>query len=486
MNDRILHYTQDKIDENFKIFGIDRNKKTEIGTTNVSYEELNEELTRLVLLTKNELFIGDKFHSLFIFGPTGVGKTEIISQLAQKHDFIYHKLEVQKVPIEILQGFPYLKDTADGKVAKLAPSTILPPSNHPGNWILHLDEFNKADVDKMAAIMNLVLTGELGGSADFDGEKSIKYRLPRKTLIIGSGNIKSQQNVQNLNMISAMDTATSERWHRTCFLDYNSVSWLSNFAMKPYEFKEQKLSTRIPDIITNFVIDRALDDNNKAAFLMPIVSGSKEGSEVERTTSPRAWTLVADNMILDAFIKVAQMSAEDRKNLEAKTETTALDAYLRNPQNQIDLFSKQVYEFGLDGRQIVKEVISRYIYFSENRIMPDDVVNNYRSIRNRVQAVKDKKGIILYVLLGVGYFIDASKSIDAKMAALNISTYVEDTNISAEDIVAFIHILDYSKNNNAHEVHQNLMDISERYRNSFAGYSYTGAKEISVTKTKKK
>jgi hypothetical protein len=302
MNTKLFHDIQKQINDGFQNYGINKDLSYDIKSTNITYQELEVEIRRIMNHTRDNLFIGNKFHSFFIYGPTGNSKTELVEQIAKEQNFIYHKLEIQKVPIEILQGFPYLVENNDGTIAKLAPSTILPPSNDDRCFVLHFDEFNKADADKMAAVMNLILTGELGGSADFDGEKSIKYTLPRKTVIIGTGNTKCQEAVENLNIVSQMDTATSERWHRSCFLDYNAEGWLENFAFKPFEFKNQKLDTRIPTIILNFIIDKTLDSNdNKEVFLIPIISGSEEGMETERTTSPRAWTLVADAMIVDGY-----------------------------------------------------------------------------------------------------------------------------------------------------------------------------------------
>ena len=428
---------------------------------------------------------GDK--KRFLLGDFTVAhNTEITEQLAKQEDCIYHKLEIQKVPVEILQGFPYLENmNGDGKVALLAPSTILPPSNDDRTWVLHFDEFNKADADKMAAVMNLVLTGELGGSASFDKTvgKSVKYRLPRKTVIIGTGNPKIQDNVENMNVVNQMDTATSERWHRTAFLGYNAESWMRVYASKPFVFKGQKLSSRIPGIVLNYILDKTLDEgNNEVAFTIPIISGSEEGAETERTTSPRAWTLVANAMIMDGFEEFCKLNIEKTNELEKLANeygTNSFDMYMKDPVNQMRLLSKQVYEFGLNGKDIVKEIISRYIYFAENRVLPEDVLFRYEKVRERIKKLSEKRGVILYLLLGVGYYLDTAKEFnDIETSAIFISTYFEDNSISAEDIVAFIQILYLSNNIVCKDMHDKLFDISEKYRASFSGYFYTGEKEL--------
>jgi len=488
MNSTIFHEVQKTINKGFEVFPSKIIEKR-LHNHEVNYPELEKEIRSLIQYTKNDYFIGDKYHSIFIFGPTGVGKTEIIANIAQSEGCVYHKLELQKVPIEILQGFPYLKEIelGNGKstVAKLAPSTILPPTNDERVWILHFDEFNKADADKMAAVMNLVTTGELGGSADYDEEekKSVKYKLPRRTIIIGSGNPKEQDNVENLNIVNSMDNATSERWHRTLTLPYNADSWIESFAIKSFKVFDHVLSSRVPPIILNFILDKTMDDGKKdAAFTIPIIAGSEEGLEIERTTSPRSWTLVGDRMIVDGYYRFKNLSKKElTKYLTAakNNESDPFDEYFNDPQNQVDLFSEQVYEFGIKGKQIVKDVISRYIYFAENRVLPEDVINNYKQVRAKIKKISEKKGVILYLLLGIGYQIESYEKLDnVERVAINISTFIEDNDIPAEDLVAFIQTIDQSPKEHPHELHDVLYDISEKYKNAFSGYFHTSDKDI--------
>lgn len=474
----IFNNLQKKIGNDFNLLQDEKLELGEIPKTILDYETFIKELRQLIKYTKEGQFIDDNHYSFFVFGETGSGKTKIIEDISKEEHCIYHKLEIQKVPVEILQGFPYLTDieTEKGKmkVAKLAPSTILPPSDDKRTWVLHLDEFNKADSDKMAAVMNLVLTGELGGSADYNEieGKSIKYKLPRKTVIIGSGNTKEQENIENMNIVSGMDTATSERWHRTAYLPYNAESWLESFALKEYNYFEEKLTTRIPGIIINFILDKVLENGNIAEpFLIPIISGSEDGMESERTTSPRAWTLVADMMYL-------QMYNDYKEN----KEKMSFSSFVKNPNNQIKYLKKQVYEFGLKGDEIITDIISRYIYFAENRILPFDILNDYINNREKVKKLKEKKGVILYLFLGVAYFINDKKEdlIDDELKkwAISLSTFIQDCDIPSEDIVAFIQALKGSDKNNSERFNEFMIKISERYKNAYGGYYHTSIAEL--------
>jgi hypothetical protein len=344
----------------------------------------------------------------------------------------------------------------------------------------------------MAAIMNLALSGEIGGSADFDEAtgKSTKYKLPQKTIIIGTGNFRSQDNIENLNMVNTMDTATSERFHRTVYLKYNAKSWLKNFAMKQYQFriKDQwyTLLSRIPPIILNFVMNKALEQGNEAPFTIPVVTNPQEGGG-ERTTSPRAWTIVGDNMILDALSAYEKLGENRREYGELSwklfgTYDRAFDIFFQNPYNQIEFFSKNTPEFGLKGRDIIQEVIESYIHFAKDRIVPEDVILNYAKNRERIKTLKPKIGFILYLLISIGNYIATSTmdEEDVRMGVVNISTFIEDVAIQVEDLAVFIHILVSAKAKNkiASIFHDMLYAANQRYKSSFTDFYYINGAEI--------
>jgi hypothetical protein len=489
--DSTFYDIQAKINFGFDKFKFSKDKKVDLSPVEVTYEELREELVRLIRLTKNKRKF-ENFHSLFIYGPTGVGKTEICKAIAEAEGCIYHKLEIQKIPIEEFEGFPYLEDREGKKVTRLAHPTILPPSDDERVWVVHFDEFNKADSEKMAAVMNLVLTGEIGGSSDFNEKtgKSEKYHFPKRTIIIGSGNFKTQEQVENLNLVNSMDTATSERFHRTVYLEYNAQSWLRSFASKTYDFefdsKKYTISSRVPCILMYYTMDKMLEEGNKSPFLIPISVRPDEGGS-ERTTSPRSWTIVGDNMILDAlevFEKLENKKVYEELSTEIFGNTDrAFDIFFQVPENQIEFLSKHTTEFGLNGKAVVKEIITRYIHFAENRIIPEDIIYRYKKMRDKIVALKDKAGVMLYLLISVGNFLDAVeeknfKAEDIKLASISISTFIEDVDIPAEDITAFIQTIAKSKNKIAKAVHDILFTVSQRYKTAYSGFYYVNEKEL--------
>lgn len=478
---------QRNVSGNFDIATIKKGITESIPTAASTYADLTREVERAIRLTKNDYFIDDTRHSLFVYGETGTGKSEIIKALAEKEgDGVYHKLEIQKVPIEELQGFPYLhKNKKEQTVVRLAQPTVLPPTDDDKLWILHLDEYNKADTESMAAVMNLVLNGEIGGSADYNEEtgKSEKYKLPKRTVIIGSGNRKIQKNVSSFNSVNNFDTATAERWHRNIYIGYNAPAWLSAFAFKPFEVSGVTLPTRVPSILCYYIFDKFMEDGKvESPFLIPKNNNEGDDEEGDSTMSPRAWTLVANNMIFDMM---------EEWNAKKKKPEETFENFYQDPNVQIRALINNISEFGIEnGKDLVRDIIGKYAYFAENRVLPEDVLFNYVSVRDKIKKLSEKKGAMLYLLLSVAHSI---KEVDVwdgengvRIPGLNISTFITDTDIPAEDLTVFIYELNGIKSEPSKELGEMLYSINDRYKNSYQGFYYTSDQELFDIQDKKK
>ena len=467
-----------KVSENFDIATINKDNISNFKVKETDYDGLKKEVKRIINLTKKGLYLDDTLHSLMIYGETGVGKTEIIKQIAEEYDCVYHKLEIQKVPIEEVQGFPYLHKNKSGKtVTRLAQPTVLPPPEDERLWILHLDEFNKADTESMAAVMNLILTGEIGGSADYDEDtgKSEKYKLPKRTVVIGSGNRKIQKNVSSFNAVNNFDTATAERWHRKIYIGYNAPSWLSSFAFKPFKFGEYNFPTRVPSILCYYIFDKFIEEGKpEAPFIISKSDNIDDEGEGDSTMSPRAWTLVANNMIYDMINRWEDGDKEDCETFE--------DFY-KNPNVQIKALIDNIHEFGIEnGKSIVEDIIGKYAYFAENRVLPEDVLYKYVDVRDKIKKLSEKKGAMLYLLMSIAHTVEEVNVWDensgVRMPALNLSTFITDTNIPAEDLTVFIYELNKIKTEPSKELQETLYGINEKYKNAYQGYYYTSDQEL--------
>ena len=413
---------------------VNKFKRVTIPETVVNYEQLSNEIKRLVKIAETGLTPDGTRPSVFIFGPTGCGKTEIVKSISEECGAIFHKIEPQKVPIEQLQGFPFLHDKADGmKVVKLASPTILPPSDDERVWVLFLDEFNKADTESMAAIMNLVLNGEIGGFADFNEKtgKSEKYTLPKRTVIIGAGNMAEQEGSTETNQVNTFDIATAERWHRVLYLKYNLSSWLSSYALKPHHVlhneKTYKFPTRIPSIILNYLVSVYVENQKEEApFLEP--KPLENEYDISSTMSPRAWTLLANSMISDFIM--------DYDNPEEAFEDVNC---------QVEVLSKNVNELGINGKKMAEKIVASFKFNYDNNITPYQIFTDYPEVKTKIKNVVKGFGMKTYFIveladyirtLGEGNVFEFSESTLKYVA--NVSTFFQDVGATAEDIGAFI------------------------------------------------
>lgn len=114
----------------------------------------------------------------FIWGPPGVGKSQIVNETAQRLDYEITDLRAVLLDPVDLRGLPRI--SAEGEATWCAPS-FLPKE---GRGILFLDELNAAPPLVQAACYQLVLDRRLG-----------EYELPEGWMVIAAGNRESDKAV---------------------------------------------------------------------------------------------------------------------------------------------------------------------------------------------------------------------------------------------------------------------------------------------------
>lgn len=432
-------------DEGAEALKASENKPIKIAPVEVTYGDFNRELVNLLKRVKEGNVLKDsKVKTLAIYAPTGWGKTEIIGKAAKANGYHFFPIELQKIAVELLSGFPYLEDveSADDdvkedrlrramKIVKMAPSQFLPPAGSPDSWLLFFDEFNRADMEKMSAVMNLLLSGELGGASELvksgkSGEKELdRYKLPKKTVVVLAMNTGTQKNIaDSINAVKDMDIATLERVHRVLFGKYHAPSWFKNFATLPYVAKTASGKTfvsltRVAPIIMNFIQQEMKTKTGldpEKPFLMPVkVAGGEPGSGGgERTTSPRSFTMIADSMVetgidqwetlsKDAQNKFTKTAEKLKKQIEDKwpevlkknkdapesppkdLEPYKFAAWFNAAQNQIRLLAMESPELGDEGKDYIGKMIRSFIKRGKEGITEEDILFNYKMIREQVK-----------------------------------------------------------------------------------------------------
>jgi hypothetical protein len=192
----------------------------------------------------------EKQRPVFLWGAPGVGKSDVISQIADDM-----KLELRDVRLSLLdpidlKGFPVV-DTAK-KQMKWLPADFLPIKGH---GLLFLDEMNSAPQSVQAAAYQLILNRRIGD-----------YKLPDGWAVLAAGNRASDRSV-----VHAMPAALANRFvHLDFDIDVNDWNF---WAMKAGMHDDLRAFIQFrPNLLHSF--DAA---SNPRAF-----------------PSPRSWAFVND------------------------------------------------------------------------------------------------------------------------------------------------------------------------------------------------
>jgi len=125
----------------------------------------------------------DKGHHtpVMLWGPPGVGKSQIIAQIADRHDVQVIDIRLSQMEPSDLRGIPF---RADEKVEWAIPAILPDASRHGEKGILFLDEITSAPPSVSAAAYQLILDRKLG-----------EYKVPPGWAIFAAGNRQGDRGV---------------------------------------------------------------------------------------------------------------------------------------------------------------------------------------------------------------------------------------------------------------------------------------------------
>lgn len=174
-----------------------------------------------------------------IWGPPGVGKSDIIEQLGK--ELGKHVIDMRLILMEPtdLKGIPYydpVTGTMKWSVAEELPNVS---DSHLGNCILFLDELNSAPQSVQGAAYQLILNRKIG-----------QYHLPEDTVIVAAGNRMTDRGV-TYKMPSPLANrfvhfeieANAEDWMKWAFnneVDSSVVSFIKCNEGSLFDFDPKK------------------------------------------------------------------------------------------------------------------------------------------------------------------------------------------------------------------------------------------------------
>lgn len=144
-----------------------------------------------------------KQRPVFLWGAPGVGKSDVVRQIADDHKYELRDVRLSLLDPVDLKGFPTV-DTVK-KQMKWLPADFLPTK---GKGLLFLDEMNSAPQSVQAAAYQLVLNRKIG-----------EYKLPDGWAILAAGNRASDRSV-----VHAMPAALANRFVHLDF-DVSNEDW---------------------------------------------------------------------------------------------------------------------------------------------------------------------------------------------------------------------------------------------------------------------
>lgn len=203
----------------------------------------------------NRIIRGGIKTSVMMWGAPGIGKSSVISKVAEENNMELIDLRLSQLAPTDLRGLPYVEE----KIARFAPPSFLPRT---GTGILFLDEINLAVPSIMNVAMQLVLDRRVGD-----------YVVPDSWFIVAAGN-----RVEDRAAVSQMPAPLTNRFlHFTVEADLNS-------------WKQYALAKGLREEIISFLNFRPnqLHNFSKSAIAWP---------------SPRSWEFASQ--LLDIGLPVS-------------------------------------------------------------------------------------------------------------------------------------------------------------------------------------
>lgn len=118
---------------------------------------------------------------VMLWGPPGVGKSQLICQIAEKNNVQVIDIRLSQMEPSDLRGIPF---RVDNKVEWAVPSLLPDTARHGARGILFLDEITSAPPTVSAAAYQLILDRRLG-----------EYEVPAAWVIFAAGNRQGDRGV---------------------------------------------------------------------------------------------------------------------------------------------------------------------------------------------------------------------------------------------------------------------------------------------------
>jgi hypothetical protein len=206
-----------------------------------------------------------KKRPMFLWGPPGIGKSEVVAQITQDLGGFMIDLRLGQMDPTDIRGIPFFNKEL-GKM-DWAPPIDLPDEELASQYpivVLFMDEMNSAAPAVQAAAYQLVLNRRIG-----------KYRLPDNVVMVAAGNRESDKGVtyrmptplanRFVHVEMRADFATWQDWAVVNGIHKDVVGYLSFAKQDLYDFDAKSSSRAFATprswcFVSELLEDEDLDD----------------------------------------------------------------------------------------------------------------------------------------------------------------------------------------------------------------------------------
>jgi hypothetical protein len=211
---------------------------------------------------------------LFLWGPPGIGKSELVEGIANDLNGLMIDLRLGQMEPTDIRGIPfYNKDI--GKM-DWAPPVELPDEETAAQYpivVLFLDELNSAAPSVQSAAYQLILNRRIG-----------KYKLPDNVVMVAAGNRESDKGVtyrmptplanRFIHQEMKVDFASWQEWAVNNRIHKDVVGYLSFAKQDLYDFDAKSASRAFATPRSWTFVSQLLDDASDDDTTMNLIAGT--------------------------------------------------------------------------------------------------------------------------------------------------------------------------------------------------------------------
>jgi hypothetical protein len=216
----------------------------------------------------------NKKRPLFLWGPPGIGKSELIAGIT--NDLGGHMIDLRLAQMEPtdIRGIPYFNK--DKAVMDWAPPIDLPDAEMASKYpiiVLFLDEMNSAAPAVQATAYQLVLNRRVG-----------KYVLPDNVVIVAAGNRESDKGVtyrmpaplanRFVHLEMRVDYESWEAWAVENRVHKDVVGYIGFAKGDLYDFDPKSATRSFATPRSWSFVSELLDDNMSESTLTDLIAGT--------------------------------------------------------------------------------------------------------------------------------------------------------------------------------------------------------------------